>query len=152
MEVFRLSQTQFSMDLSGQGAKLYGGRWNSIGTPMLYTSSHISLCALELACNSGGLIGLKNLALTCITISNKAIIEKLDLKDLPKNWNTYPSSNANKIQGDQFLRSTPAIALAVPSVLVPEEFNYLINPLHPSFEKWVQILWNKPFTFDNRIL
>lgn len=152
MEVFRLSQTQFSMDLSGQGAKLYGGRWNSIGTPMLYTSSHISLCALELACNSGGLIGLKNLALTCITISNKAIIEKLDLKDLPKNWNTYPSSNANKIQGDQFLRSTSAIALAVPSVLVPEEFNYLINPLHPSFEKWVQILWNKPFTFDNRIL
>lgn len=152
MEVFRLSQTQFSMDLSGQGAKLYGGRWNSIGTPMLYTSGHISLCALELACNSGGLIGLKNLALTCITISNKAIIEKLDLKDLPKNWNTYPSSNANKIQGDQFLRSTSAIALAVPSVLVPEEFNYLINPLHPSFEKWVQILWNKPFTFDNRIL
>ncbi len=152
MEVFRLSHTQFSMDLSGQGAKLYGGRWNSIGTPMLYTSGHISLCALELACNSGGLIGLKNLALTCITISNKAIIEKLDLKDLPKNWNTHPSSNANKILGDQFLKGTSAIALAVPSVLVPEEFNYLINPLHPSFEKWVQILWNKPFTFDNRIL
>ncbi len=152
MEVFRLSHTQFSMDLSGQGAKLYGGRWNSIGTPMLYTSSHISLCALELACNCGGLIGLKNLALTCITISNKASIEKLDLKDLPKNWNTHPSLNANKILGDQFLKSTAAIALAVPSVLVPEEMNYLINPLHPSFDKWVQILWNKPFTFDNRIL
>ena len=152
MEVFRLSHTQFSMDLSGQGAKLYGGRWNSIGTPMLYTSGHISLCALELACNSGGLIGLKNLALTCITISNKASIEKLDLKDLPKNWNTHPSLNANKILGDQFLKSTAAIALAVPSVLVPEEMNYLINPLDPSFDKWVQILWNKPFTFDNRIL
>ncbi len=152
MEVFRLSHAQFSMDLSGQGAKLYGGRWNSIGTPMLYTSSQISLCALELACNSGGLLGLNNLALTCISISTKASIEKLEIKDLPKNWQTYPSPIANKIVGDQFIKQQKAIAFAVPSVLVPEAMNYLINPLHPSFDKWVQILWNKPFTFDPRIL
>lgn len=151
MEVFRICKTKYASDLSGIGAKTYGGRWNKIGTSMLYCSSHISLCALELACNSGGLVSLTDLQLICLSIKEPTSILKPAKEELPEEWNQYPSTIYTQYYGSKWIESFESLVLKVPSAVVAEEYNYLLNPLHPQFHKQVRVLWTKPFTFDPRL-
>ncbi|MCF8253459.1 MAG: RES family NAD+ phosphorylase [Bacteroidia bacterium] len=151
MQVFRLSRNPYASDLSGMGAKQYGGRWNSVGTSMLYTASHASLAALEVACNSGGVLGLRGFKLACIEIEDKAEIIVWEKEDLSSTWNTYPAPYELAKMGDNWVTNFESLALKVPSAVVPYEYNILLNPLHPKFQKLVRILWVKPFTFDPRL-
>jgi RES domain-containing protein len=151
MEVFRITKKEYASDLSGLGAKTFGGRWNSVGTSMVYTSSHASLAALELACHSGGVMGLKDFMLTCFWIEPKADREELSLDTLPKDWEQYPSSLDCAKIGDQWINSFSSLILKVPSAIIQEESNILVNPLHPQLQKFIRVKWVKPFTFDPRL-
>lgn len=121
-------------DLSGTGAKLTGGRWNERDVPAVYSSESRSLACLETMAhlNSGGLP--LNRYLVEITIPDDlwSMREEHDAASLPVGWDARPASRTSIAFGTTWLRSRRSALLCVPSVIVPEETNVLINPLHPA--------------------
>jgi RES domain-containing protein len=122
MIVFRLSKEQFAQDLSGKGAELVGGRWNSRGNAMLYTSQSIALCVTEIAVHVPLGILPKDYQLIHIEIPEEDFLE---MKKLPKDWQSFPHSNSTQMIGDKFLKEHKHLVLKVPSATVQGEFNYL---------------------------
>ena len=147
MILYRIVKCAYA-DLSGTGARLYGGRWNSEGRSAVYLTSSRSLAVLE------ALVHLSPTNLPndfCImTIDAPDNILEVTVKQLPKNWNEYPEHNSLKQIGNDFLIKQKHLLLKVPSAIVKEEFNYLLNPLHQNAGV-VKIISTKPFTFDQRL-
>lgn len=149
MEVYRLGNSKHARLLNGEGARLHGGRWNSIGIPCLYSSESVSLCVLEYACNvSLNLLPL-SLSITVITLPDGSWHE-FKLNELPKNWKATPPPVDTQLWGSKQLTEASMLALKLPSVIIPTEHNYIINPLHPDFKK-VKIKEVRPFNFDKRL-
>lgn len=150
MIVFRLAKGIFCQDLSGKGAELAGGRWNSKGTALVYTGMSRALCTTEIAVHTP----LGNIPddyfLVSIELPAKAPILKLDEKKLPKDWKSFPHPHSTQLIGDKFVKELKYLILQVPSVIVQGEFNYLINPKHPLIQK-VKILKKEAFQFDARL-
>ncbi len=147
MVVYRLSKSLYANDLSGKGAELVGGRWNSKGNAVLYTSQSIALCVTEIAVHIPLGILPKDFELIHIEIPEDLILE---IKKLPKDWQTFPHSDSTQKIGDKFLKDLKYLILKVPSATVQGEFNYLINPRHKDFEK-VKIRKKEKFSFDERL-
>ena len=119
-------------DLSGAGAKITGGRWNSVGTPMLYCSANIALATLEtLGFLRTGSLPF-NRYLVRIELPDAVWEQREVLSPLPMGWDAVPSGLTSRMAGDRWSASRRTPLLAVPSVIVPDEFNVLINPLHPA--------------------
>lgn len=150
MIVFRLSKSKFADDLSGKGAEKSGGRWNSKGTAMVYTSESRALCTTEIAVHTP----LGNLPLDyeliSIEIPDTIKIQELDLKDLPADWKSIPHSHATQEIGDSFVSDGIYPVLRVPSAVVQDEFNYLVNPRHLESQK-IKVKAIEPFNFDERL-
>ena len=129
MKLYRITNSKYADDLSGKGAEIYGGRWNSPGKPVLYTSVTKSLSLLEVLVHLPYGITPKDLVLISLSIS-------LDTKDiflpseLPDNWKQIPPSRQTREIGDQWLNERGFLALQVPSVILPGEHNILLNPVH----------------------
>src|SRR5215217_1679308 len=134
----------------GEGARLYGGRWNSPGTRMVYTSSTISLAVLEVLVHLQEASLLSSYSLISAGFDD-ALVERLDHYMLPDGWRSYPAPSELQRIGDEWLQSQRSVALEVPSVIVVRESNYLLNPAHPDFSS-VVIGEPEPFTFDERLL
>ena len=151
MIVYRASKDKFASVLSGEGAKLTGGRWNSKGISIIYTSGSRLLCMLEVAIH----VGLTNIPnrykLSTIEIPDSIKIKKLSKKSLPKTWDKNPPSLATKLIGDEFIKENKWLALKVPSALDSSSFNYLLNPFHPDFTK-VKIIKKENLKIDERLL
>lgn len=147
MIVYHLGSTKFARQLTGEGAKLHGGRWNNIGQPCIYASGAKSLCVLEYAANVSLDEMNHNLAFTAYEIPDDCWAQ-FETKELPAGWMELPSPDAVRAWGTKQLQKH--LALQLPSVIVPTEFNYLLNPLHPDFKN-VRIKEVEPFTFDRRI-
>lgn len=133
MIVYRISNTQFSDDLSGTGAKLNGARWNSKGIPALYTAQYISLALLEMLVQVHFKDYAVELDLVHIHIPDNAHIQEITITKLKKNW--IEDYEYTRFIGDEFIKSKEQLLLKVPSSVVNEENNYLINPLHPDFKR-----------------
>jgi len=150
MIVYRLSKKKYAADLSGRGAEKAGGRWNSNGLPMVYTSESRALCTTEIAVHSP----LGNIPtdyyLTTIEIPPIAGILEIKQAGLPKDWKAIPHSNSTQLIGDKFLSENKYLVLKVPSVVVQGDFNYLLNPAHRLFSK-VKITKTELFEFDERL-
>lgn len=118
-------------DLGGAGAKMTGGRWNSVGTPLIYSATNISLATLEtvLHLRSGGLPF--NRFLVRIDVPDKVWAARVVLDPLPGGWDAVPSGMTSRATGDAWVASRNSALLLVPSVIVPDEYNVLINPQHP---------------------
>jgi RES domain-containing protein len=139
-----------STAFDGERVGLYGGRWNSPGTRMVYTSSTISLAVLEI------LVHLQKASLfssySLISASfDDAFLERQDHSELPDGWRAYPAPSELQRIGDEWVRSQRSAVLEVPSVIVERESNYLLNPAHPDFSSIV-IGEPEPFAFDVRLL
>ena len=147
MIVYRIANTAHSDDLSGTGAKLFGGRWNSAGIPMLYCSEHISLSLLELLVHARGNHFSHNLDLVFIKIPDT--IRPVTLGKLKTNWEK--DSAYSQFIGDEFVRNNQNLYMKVPSAVVQLEHNYIINPLHEDFKK-VKIANKNNFVPDERLL
>lgn len=147
MEVYHLGTTMFARQLTGEGAKLFGGRWNVIGCPCIYTAGSKALCALEYAANVSLEQMPEDLSFTTYEIpeTNWGVFQT---KELPAGWANTPASMHVKEWGTRKLQNH--LALQLPSVIIPSEFNFILNPLHPDFKK-VRIKEVEPFTFDRRI-
>lgn len=151
MELYRIAQEKFAADLSGNGARLFGGRWNSEGQFALYTSFTRSLALLEtLAHTPAKLLQAKTYLLITLFVPDTTTIQTLETKKLPNGWDDVEISPFTQKTGDQFLIAKKNLALVVPSVLMPEEINYILNPLHADFKK-VKIINKRRIHFDKRV-
>lgn len=147
MLIYHLGVTSYARQLTGEGAKLYGGRWNLQGIPCLYAGETKSLCALEYAAN----VLLENmpadLSFTTYEIPDNSWTS-FSPKDLPVDWKETPPPESTQTLGSKLLQNR--LAIRVPSAIIPSEFNFVINPLHADFKK-VRIKEVEPFSFDKRI-
>jgi RES domain-containing protein len=134
----------------GDGARLYGGRWNLKGTPIVYTAGSLALAALEL------LVHLESLELLEEYVSipiefDKRWCQTLDRASLPHDWLNSPASESTKNIGTNWVREGLSSVLEVPSVLIQMEMNFLINPQHPDFAR-MKIGEPSAFHYDSRLL
>jgi RES domain-containing protein len=152
MIVFRIGKSVHSRDLSGKGAELAGGRWNSKGVAVLYTCSSVALALTEVAVHLPLGITPKNYSLTEIEIPDRLSIFDLPKKDYPDGWMENPPSFSTKILGDKFIRDGKFAIMKVTSAVVPfnNNCNYLINSNHSDADK-IKILNVISFPFDKRL-
>lgn len=148
MRVYRIGNRNYARDLFGEGARLHGGRWNHMGIPCLYSSGTRSLCVLELSVNVSLGAGLRNLSMTEIEIPDDIL--ELSVHVLPVNWHILPAPNVSKDYGTDLLNQQSHAVIKIPSAVIPEEFNYLVNPGHPLARK-CRVIKVNDFTFDTRI-
>ncbi len=151
MKVYRIAKEQYINDLTGIGAKIVGGRWNFRGIPVLYTSSSISLSMLECLAHFPVAYAPQNMAIATIIIPENSLVEEINITDLPENWRAIPSPKALKERSYQWIKDQEALVLKVPSIIVPQEFNYIINPFHKD-SKSIELYKIAPFFFDGRVL
>ncbi len=135
---------------TGEGAEESGGRWNSEGTRIVYASSSISLAILEILVNLQDEKILSTYDVIPFHFGDN-LIKSLDVEGLPEDWAASPSSLSAKSIGDEWVQSKTSLILEVPSVVVPSEINYLINPSHADF---VQITYDDPIPLplDERLI
>ena len=154
MKLYRLTQKKFAnTPFSPEGAKLYGGRWNSKGTEALYFAESESLCSLEVFVhvnNDPNIVDQYDLYR--IEIPDK-LIAKLGEEDLPKTWRNIPATEETQEIGDEFLNALKPryAALQVPSTVSPRDKNYVVNPNHPAMEVSFKNHEKLEFGFDPRI-
>jgi RES domain-containing protein len=147
---WRISKERHSATaFSGEGARLSGGRWNSRGIPVVYTSSTYSLAVLETLVHVNPSMPFKYVAIR-IEFDN-ALLETILAKALPAGWRVEPPPPTSKALGDVWVLKVRSAVLALPSVIIPGESNYLLNPAHPDFSK-ISIGKPEPFAFDPRLL
>lgn len=150
MTVWRLSAAKYAASLfSGEGAKLYGGRWTPSGWPAVYCAESRSLAVVEILT---GLDDIDRLFEQAWVLASADIPEPCIEKParVPDNWRQYPHATDTQTFGAEWLQARRSAALRVPSAVVPGEFNYLINPAHPDFKR-VKIGRPEPFSFDPRL-
>ena len=134
----------------GEGSRRYGGRWNSEGIPMVYASESLSLAALELLVHLDASRMMEDFV--CISVQfDESLCLRIDQNHLPLDWTTYPASHFIQNIGTAWFNSGESAVLVVPSVIVPLEMNYLINPRHPDFEK-LKINNPEQFQYDPRLM
>jgi RES domain-containing protein len=148
MNVYRIARSIYAEDLSGTGARMVGGRWNSKGIALLYTAESRALAAMELAVRVNFSRKPKDLVMITIAISKDAKIIVPDT--LPEDWHQFPHRALTRQIGDNFVLEGKALILKVPSAVVKGDYNYLINPLHLSFKN-IRILHTTSFDFDERL-
>ncbi len=149
MLVYRVGKTKYAADLNGTGARLFGGRWNNKMIGCLYTSENRALAVLEYTVNVNIDDIPRALSITSIEIPYEPI-QILKEADLPGNCKQTPAPSATKNFGSKLLQAAAALIIRVPSTIIPEEFNYLINPLHPEIKK-IKIIEIKDFVYDVRL-
>lgn len=150
MEAYRLSREKFAATLSGKGAALKGARWNSIGVELLYTASNRSLAMAEVAVHFTLATIPGDYRMITIFIPDDISIQKLNIADLPTNWNTFPHPSTTQSIGDQFVADNKFCVLQIPSAVTQGDYNLLINPCHPDV-KQIKIIAIEKFPFDKRI-
>ena len=151
VRAWRIVKTRFSADaFSGQGARLYGGRWNSPGIAMVYTANSLSLATLELLVHldTGSILPSYS---RCSVDFNDSLVELLDPTTLPSDWYQSPPPTSLQLIGNDWILRGSSVVLRVPSAVIEDENNYLINPAHKDFKKSV-IGRMKPFSLDPRLI
>ena len=149
MLLYRIAEPPFADDLTGDGARLYGGRWNPKGIPLIYTAESVALAALEVLVR---LTTPKLYSRVTYELPDTASSEALTLAELPPTWN-LPYPNVWLLDfGKKWATERRSLLLKVPSAVVNGEgWNYVLNPLHPE-SKAIGIQDVAPFTFDPRLI
>ena len=149
MLVWRLSAKQY-WKFDGAGAKAVGGRWNSSGYAVVYTSASASLATLEFLAHVTRMRRVRDLVLTSAELPDDMRIERIGFSDLPAGWREFPSPEYLQKIGDEWITRRASAVLAVPSPVIPQENNYLLNPNHPDFKR-VRPNRPVPFPLDPRL-
>jgi RES domain-containing protein len=147
MTIYRLCNTEHKHDHSGFGAELHGGRWNAKGTKAVYASNHISLIVLEtlVNLNINEHTQVPDFHLIELELPDE-LISELDTKKLKNGWNS--DIHYTRHIGEHFLQAKHNLALKIPSVVIPLEWNYLINPKHPLI-KQLKVKKSRLYKLDN---
>lgn len=150
MLVYRIQKAKYAGDISGFGSTLVSGRWHQAGKqPILCTSSNISLAILEYLVHLPSVVKPPELVLLTLEIADSKIV-KVELKDLPENWDKKGYFDDVQRWGTTWLQSLSSLAIIVPSVTSPDS-NILVNPGHVEFGS-VKIVEHRPITLDDRLI
>lgn len=150
LRAWRLTHARHAADaLSGEGARLYGGRWNPPGLRAVYASAHVSLAALELLVRLNRWELLEPYVLMELEFP-RSLVRDISLQELPEDWRALPYSPAAQRLGERWLRADRRAVLRVPSAVVDLEYNYVFNVEHADFRK-VSASPARSFRFDPRL-
>lgn len=153
MHVYRLTRAPHA-DLSGDGARLYGGRWNSAGTPAVYAAASRALAALEYLVHLDVEDAPDDLVLLTIAVPDglpETVVAPEALAAEATGWAAVADHPACRHAGDAWLAAGATLALRVPAAPVPEEQNVVLNPRHPAMRD-VRVVARRPFAYDPRLL
>ncbi|MEW7984601.1 MAG: RES family NAD+ phosphorylase [Candidatus Thiodiazotropha endolucinida] len=151
---WRIAAAEFATSpnemISGEGAYLFGGRWNSKGVRVVYLGSSLAQAAMELLIHLGRADILKGYHKLEVSFPEELVLH-IELDDLPTDWREPTMSSSVQDVGDQWVAENSSLILQVPSAAVSGEYNYLFNPLHPDAAKATFSAITK-FTFDPRLV
>jgi RES domain-containing protein len=149
MLVYRISQTKYINDLSGEGARRYGGRWNRPGVPVLYTAQHLSLAVLELIVHFNAKDALMlPYSYISIDIPNDKLIK---LQDTIFQFENIEANNENLWKTlDHYFLNGKTLGLIVPSIVIPIEYNVILNPLHMEYSS-IKVIETARLNLDERL-
>jgi RES domain-containing protein len=133
--------------MKGEGAKRFGGRWNSPGTPLIYAASSRSLAMLEILVHIDPVIPYLFFPIRF----HESLVETMSLSMLSDGWDTEPPNVISKSIGDAWIAAASSPVLSVPSVIVPKETNYLLNPAHLQFAM-IEVGSPEACRFDSRLI
>jgi RES domain-containing protein len=152
VEVYRLTRRKFSgkNPFDGEGSFLFGGRWSSVGTRLCYAATHRSLAILEYRAHIELALMPDDLVIATLEIPGDVSITPTPA--LPEDWKEYPAPASLRKIGDRFIADARAAVILIPSGLVPQENNVLLNPLHPDATRMVRQRRLVPFLYDHRLL
>ena len=151
IHAWRIVKTKYkNAAFNGEGAAFASGRWHEIKTPMVYCSDTLALAALELFVHLQEESKLINFVSFEIHIPSDLIIKIEEITTLPKKWRQQPPGDATKKIGSLWHNSLKSTVLSVPSTIIPNNRNYLLNPNHINFKK-IKINSPIPFSFDSRM-
>lgn len=150
LTVWRLTTARFAKSaFSGEGARLYGGRWNRRGVPLVYTAASQSLAMLEMLVQDEPLRARYVMIEARLPKGTK--IDRIQVEDLPSDWREIDAREKLQAIGTQWATQRSAAILAVPSAVIPSEISYLLNPLHPDFQR-INIGKPQKFETDLRLI
>jgi RES domain-containing protein len=150
-QIYRVLRKAYARSpLDGEGAYRYGGRWSNPGTRLAYTSEHQSLAMLEYFVHLDAADAPPDLVLVTAEVPEDLPSQRVAVDDLPSNWRRSPAPAELTRIGDEFARKAAHCVLAVPSVLAPNENNWLLNPQHASFAR-VVVSRIEPLIYDERM-
>jgi RES domain-containing protein len=147
ISIYRLSSAKFPAN-SGDGAAKFGGRWNRVGTPVIYASQTASLAALEVLVHYSALP--RDFLLTEVRVPENIAIVRWDASSLPPGWDANVVVPATQNLGESWVQSKRSALLSIPSCVIQNERNFVINPAHPAFRR-IKFLPSVPFAFDPRL-
>lgn len=148
MLVYRIAAPKFIADLSGAGAKLYGGRWNDKGVPMVYFADSRAMAVMEVLVHLRPAVIDQDFALAVFEIPDEEVLT-IEVKDLPSNWKEETALERLKEIGNQFIKENRYLLAKIPSIILEEEYNMVLNPNHPNAAK-VKLVQQRVFRFDKR--
>ncbi len=148
MILYRFAPEQYAENMDGLGASKFGGRWNSKGFPVVYTSLSISLSLIELLVHHASINTIKNNQLIILELPDLLDVSEILKEEMNSNWQS--DIKYSQTLGNRFLSSSSALLLKVPSAIIPQEHNILINPRHHQFEQ-IKIKEILSFIFDLRL-
>jgi RES domain-containing protein len=131
VHVYRIAKTPYIHDLTGMGARLYGGRWNHKGVGIVYTAESRALATVEYLVHVPLSLIPRDLSMATLHIPDWITSKTIALVNLPANWRDYPAPPVLADLGTEWALSRETLLLRVPSAVVEHEWNILINPLHP---------------------
>jgi RES domain-containing protein len=150
LTVWRLLTARFAQSaFSGEGARLYGGRWNRKGVPVVYTAGSQSLVMLEMLVQDEPLRA--RYVMVPATLPKNLKIERVTPDQLPAGWRDPGAREQLRGIGSDWARRRSSAVLAVPSAVIPAETNYLLNPLHSAFAR-IEIGKAQEFITDLRLI
>ena len=151
MVAYRIAKRAYIEDLSGEGARLHGGRWNRKGTAVLYGAESRALATVEYLVHIPLSLLPTDLFIAEISLPRKAEIEEVPSNSLPANWATYPPPSVLTEIGQEWIMRNESLVLRLPSAVVRGEFNLLINPKH-EHAKDIEIVSIEPMAIDERLV
>ncbi|HXU94331.1 MAG TPA: RES family NAD+ phosphorylase [Gallionella sp.] len=150
MQAWRIAKRAYALDRQGTGARLTGGRWNSSGVAAVYAGLTPEIAAMEKLVHASDMLP-RDLVLARFDLpADDRLYRRYTVEDLPDGWDALPSSTAAIAIGDAFLLAATHLGLIVPSAVMPEACNVVLNPNHPEFGV-VAISIIRPFEFDSRL-
>jgi RES domain-containing protein len=137
-------------DFDGEGARRYGSRWTPKGFPAVFTSATLSLAALECFVHTDIDLEQFDLVAIAVAIPDRVAVQTVEADDLPRDWRLYPAPPALALVGQRWLETARTAVLCIPSVVIPHERNFIVNPAHPDFAA-MKTTRPEPFSFDPRM-
>jgi RES domain-containing protein len=151
MLVYRIAKTKYIHDLSGTGARVYGGRWSKKGIGIIYTSENRALATVEYLVHVPLSLVPGDIGIATLKLPDGITPKEISISGLPANWRDYPAPPELAEIGTRWALANDTLLLRVPSAVVEHECNILINPSHPDM-KHVSISQTERYTLDARLL